>query len=88
MAYAFADSMIGGMRFSLPLAASRTRVSAACTDDARWGVHWRNPRIHGEDRVKTWAACDAHRDSLAAWLRSRAFPVAVTAFGETVERVA
>ena len=44
--------------------------------------------IHGEDRVKTWAACDAHRDSLAAWLRSRALPVTITAFGETVERVA
>jgi hypothetical protein len=65
------------------------RCSAAgCAALAVHAVHWRNPRIHGEDRVKTWAACDAHRDSLAAWLRSRAFPVAVTAFGETVERVA
>ena len=65
------------------------RCSAAgCAAPAVHAVHWRNPRIHGEDRVKTWAACDAHRDSLAAWLRSRAFPVAVTAFGETVERVA
>ena len=62
--------------------------AAGCAAPAVHAVHWRNPRIHGEERVKTWAACDAHRDSLSAWLRSRAFPVAVTAFGETVERVA
>lgn len=65
------------------------RCSAAgCDAAAAHAVHWRNPRIHGVERVKTWAACDAHRESLAAWLRSRAFPVAVTAFGETVDRVA
>lgn len=65
------------------------RCSAAgCAAPAAHALHWRNPRIHSDDRVKTWAACDAHRDSLVAWLRSRAFPVAVTAFGETVERVA
>ena len=51
-------------------------------------VHWRNPRIHPVDRVKTWAACDEHRSQLEAWLASRGFPVAVTPFGESVERVA
>lgn len=61
--------------------------AAGCTDDATWAVHWRNPRIHTSDRVKTWAACEAHRESLAEWLRSRGFPVVVTAFGETVEQV-
>jgi len=65
------------------------RCSAAgCAAPAVHALHWRNPRIHGDDRVKTWAACGEHRDSLAAWLRSRAFPVSITAFGETVERVA
>lgn len=61
--------------------------ASGCHDDAAHAVHWRNPRIHTADRVKTWAACDAHRDSLAEWLRGRGFPVAVTGFGETVERV-
>ena len=51
-------------------------------------MHWRNPRIHAPERVKTWAACDEHRDTLAAWLGSRGFPLVVTRFGERVERVA
>lgn len=62
--------------------------SAGCSADAEHAVHWRNPRIHTPERVKTWAACGEHRDTLAAWLRSRGFPVVVTAFGDTVERVA
>lgn len=64
------------------------RCSATgCTAPATHALHWRNPRIHTIDRVKTWAACDEHRETLGAWLGSRGFPVAVTAFGETVERV-
>ncbi|WP_249295831.1 hypothetical protein [Agrococcus sp. Marseille-Q4369] len=62
--------------------------SAGCSAAAAHALHWRNPRIHDADRVKTWAACPEHRESLAAWLRSRGFPVVETAFGETVERVA
>ncbi|MCH1883168.1 hypothetical protein MKD51_09490 [Agrococcus sp. ARC_14] len=62
--------------------------SAGCSAAAAHAVHWRNPRIHSTDRVKTWAACSEHRDPLAEWLRSRGFPVVVTPFGETVERVA
>jgi hypothetical protein len=62
--------------------------AAGCSATAEHALHWRNSRIHDADRVKTWAACAEHRESLAAWLRSRGFPVAETAFGETVERVA
>lgn len=62
--------------------------ASGCAADAEHALHWRNPRIHTIERVKTWAACGAHRDSLAAWLRSRGFPVVETAFGESVERVA
>ncbi|WP_306233357.1 hypothetical protein [Agrococcus beijingensis] len=62
--------------------------SAGCAADATHALHWRNPRIHPVERVKTWAACDRHRETLAAWLRTRGFPVVETAFGETVERVA
>jgi hypothetical protein len=75
-------AMLEGERGATPCSAS------GCTADAAHAVHWRNPRIHSADRVKTWAACGEHRDSLAAWLRSRGFPVVVTAFGEAVERIA
>lgn len=75
-------SMLDGEQGATPCSAS------SCTAGAAHAVHWRNPRIHSDERVKTWAACTEHRDSLAAWLRSRGFPVVVTAFGETVERVA
>jgi len=61
---------------------------AGCTQPATSAVHWRNPRIHSEDRVKTWLACDDHVDYLRDYLTTRDFPVAVTAVGVTVERVA
>jgi hypothetical protein len=60
---------------------------AGCTALATHAVHWRNPRIHGVDRVKTWVACDDHVDYLRDYLGSRDFPVTVTPLGETVERV-
>ncbi|RKR74172.1 hypothetical protein C8E83_1280 [Frondihabitans australicus] len=60
---------------------------AGCRLDATRAVHWRNPRIHGPERVKTWAACESHVEYLEGFLRSRDFPVVVTALGETVERV-
>lgn len=66
----------------------QTRCSrAACTADAVWTVHWRNPRIHGPERVKTWLACDEHVEYLRDYLASRDFPVEVTAYGVTLERV-
>jgi len=61
---------------------------AGCTEQATSAVHWRNPRIHTEDRVKTWLACDAHVEYLRDYLATRDFPVTVTAVGVTVERVA
>jgi hypothetical protein len=65
-----------------------TRCSrAGCHDDAVWALHWRNPRIHGADRVKTWVACEEHLAFLRDYLASRDFPLAVTAVGQSVERV-
>lgn len=65
------------------------RCSAAgCTDAARFRVNWRNPRIHGPERVKVWLACDVHRDSLATYLASRGFPVQVTGLDVALDRVA
>lgn len=35
---------------------------------------WRNPRIHGAERRKRWAACDKHLPVLREFLTSRGFP--------------
>ncbi len=65
-----------------------TRCSASgCTADARWRVNWRNPRIHGPERVKVWLACDDHRAHLADYLGTRGFPVHVTALDEPLDRI-
>ena len=50
---------------------------AGCTNPATWAVDWRNPRIHAEDRVKTWLACDDHVEYLREYLATRDFPVSV-----------
>ncbi|AYF99600.1 hypothetical protein D7I47_12785 [Protaetiibacter intestinalis] len=64
------------------------RCSAAgCTADATTRVNWRNPRIHGPERVKVWLACDAHRARLADYLATRGFPVQTTALDEELDRV-
>lgn len=65
-----------------------TRCSAAgCDAAAAWRVNWRNPRIHGPDRVKVWMACDEHRNALSEYLGSRGFPLIVTERDTEVERV-
>lgn len=61
---------------------------AGCTNEAAWNVNWRNPRIHGLERVKVWLACDEHREYLADYLGAREFPVQVTALSEKLERLA
>jgi hypothetical protein len=50
---------------------------AGCRAPARWRIDWRNPRIHAADRVKSWTACDEHRDYLRDYLAAREFPVSV-----------
>lgn len=45
-----------------------------CRDDATWMLLWRNPKIHGPERVKRWAACDEHLESLRGFLTARGFP--------------
>ena len=44
-----------------------------CSAGATWSLVWNNPRLHTPERRKTWLACDAHRDSLAEFLRARRF---------------
>jgi hypothetical protein len=36
-------------------------------------VLWRNPKIHDASRVKTWAACEEHRDYLVDYVAERGF---------------
>ena len=60
---------------------------AGCTDDAAWNVNWRNPKIHGEERVKVWLACDEHRVYLSEYLAARDFPVVVTPLSERLDRL-
>jgi hypothetical protein len=51
---------------------------AGCIESATYNVNWRNPKIHGLERVKVWLACDEHRDFLREFLLARNFPVIVT----------
>lgn len=50
---------------------------AGCRRPAGWRLDWRNPRIHTEDRVKTWLACAEHVDYLREFLAARDFPLSV-----------
>ena len=61
--------------------------AAGCSAPGGWRINWRNPRIHTADRVKVWLACDAHRERLADYLRTRGFPVVVSARDVAVETV-
>jgi hypothetical protein len=60
---------------------------AGCTGEALWAVNWRNPRIHGADRVKVWLACDEHVEFLRDYLATRDFPVVVTDAAAPLERL-
>ncbi len=64
------------------------RCSAAgCGEAAAWRVNWRNPRLHTQERVKVWLACDEHREHLTGYLSSRGFPVLVTPVDVVIESV-
>jgi hypothetical protein len=52
---------------------------AGCLERAVWRVEWRNPKIHAEDRVKVWLACEEHVEYLREFLAARQFPVRVVA---------
>ena len=46
---------------------------AGCIDQASNKINWRNPKIHGLDRTKTWLGCDNHTDYLVDYLSVRGF---------------
>ena len=66
---------------------SSTCSRAGCRSVAQWRVNWRNPKIHGTERVKVWLACDEHRDYLEEFLAARDFPVLVTPADQPVDRL-
>jgi hypothetical protein len=53
-----------------------------CRADARWLLAWRNPRIHGAEREKSWVACDEHRPTLGQFLDVRGFLLRVEQLDE------
>jgi hypothetical protein len=57
--------------------ATTTCSRAGCRETAAWRIDWRNPRIHSEERVKTWVACDQHVAYLREFLAARDFPLTV-----------
>jgi hypothetical protein len=59
---------------------------AGCSETAAWRIEWRNPKIHTEDRVKVWLACDEHVDYLREFLAARDFPLAVVPIGGAGDR--
>jgi hypothetical protein len=67
--------------------AEQTCSRAGCSLPAGWNVNWRNPRIHGAERVKIWLACDEHRDYLHDYLEARDFPVVVTPLPQPLDRL-
>ena len=75
--------MIGYDDSELPSMCSR----AGCRLPAAWNINWRNPKLHGPERVKVWLACNEHRDYLRDYLSARDFPVLVTELGNPVTRV-
>ncbi|MCD0447014.1 hypothetical protein LO763_25690 [Glycomyces sp. A-F 0318] len=51
-----------------------TCSARGCRREAAWMLLWRNPRLHGPERVKRWAACEEHLATLREFLTSRGFP--------------
>jgi hypothetical protein len=52
---------------------ARVCSAKGCRRAARWALRWRNPRLHTDDRRKTWLACDDHRAHLSRFLDARGF---------------
>ncbi|RNE66493.1 hypothetical protein [Cryobacterium tepidiphilum] len=62
--------------------AHATCSRAGCSERATWRLDWRNPKLHTEERVKTWLACEDHVGFLQDFLAARDFPLTVSAYTE------
>ncbi|PWB96667.1 hypothetical protein [Homoserinimonas hongtaonis] len=74
-----AGGIFGGLGEAGPPEPTCSR--AGCRAVATAAVNWRNPKIHGPERVKVWLACDEHTEFLREYLRARDFPVLVGPVG-------
>lgn len=63
-----------------PETGSAVCSARGCRLPAVWALNWRNPKIHDAARVKTWLACEEHRETLGAFLSARGFPLDVVPF--------
>jgi hypothetical protein len=67
--------------------ADETRCSAkGCGAPAVHAVVWNNPKLHTPDREKVWLACDAHLESLRAYVGVRGMLRYVEPLAERVAR--
>ncbi len=44
-----------------------------CRGAAAYALRWQNPKLHSGDRMKTWLACEEHREHLSSFLSARGF---------------
>ena len=58
-----------------------------CRAPAQWALRWNNPKLHDPDRRKTWLACEAHRESLRAFLDARGFLREIVAADQDGQRL-
>jgi hypothetical protein len=56
-----------------------------CRVAAAWTLAWNNPKLHEPQRRKTWLACDAHLESLSAFLAARGFLRETTRLTEAMQ---
>ena len=58
---------------SVPDEAAPRCSAKGCRAPATSDLHWRNPKLHDQSRVKHWLACEVHDGALAQFLDSRGF---------------
>ena len=59
-----------------------TCSAKGCRAPAAWALRWNNPKIHADDRRKTWLACEEHREHLSGFLSARGFLRETEPFGD------
>ncbi|MGI5449064.1 hypothetical protein ACQEVM_25520 [Streptomyces sp. CA-243310] len=62
-----------------------TCSAKGCRDAAVWVLAWNNPTLHTPERLKTWLACEEHREHLSQFLGVRGFLKDVVRLGEWVQ---
>jgi hypothetical protein len=67
---------------------SSTLCSAkGCRADAVYGLLWNNPKLHEAGRLKTWLACEEHKEWLTHFLAIRGFLKETVPVSEVKEEI-